>query len=164
MKLIITILFSITTTFSFAQTECNELEKLKQAMDSVDIVLQQHKADFKFLKDSIVPFLEMLKLWNTNAKVVLTTKALLFEFDEINQPNLEAISLDCLDVFAKNNGFKIKNSKPDGNGFRIKSVFKKKNDDKSLLFIARGAVYNRTTKSLEQNRLYLTYKWQYYSN
>ncbi|MBS1643381.1 MAG: hypothetical protein JST94_11300 [Bacteroidetes bacterium] len=147
-----------------AQTKCTELENLMNKMDSVDKVLQQHKGNVQFLKDSIVPFFEQLTLWNTKAKVVLPSAALLFEFNEKAQPNIEAVSLNCLEIFAESNKFYIKNSKSDGNGFKIKSVYRNKKDERSLLFIAKGTVVNTETKTMEQNQLYLTYKWKYYSN
>ena len=164
MKYGLVLFFTITTYFSFAQTECKDLENLKITMDSVDNVLQQHKGDVHFLKDSIVPFFETLKLWNTSPKVVLVSTSLLFEFNEALQPNLEAVSLNCLEVFAEKNGYKIKKAKPDDSGFRTTSVYKKRSDEKSLLFVSKGPVYNEKTKTLEQNKLYLVYKWKYYTN
>ncbi|MBS1627836.1 MAG: hypothetical protein JSR09_08615 [Bacteroidetes bacterium] len=163
MKLILVfILLCIINGSISAQTKCTELENLMHKMDSVDKILQQHKGNVQFLKDSIVPFFEQLSLWNTKAKVSLPSAALLFEFSEKAQPNIEAVAESCVEIFSENNKFYIKNSKV--NGIKIKSVYRNKKDERSLLFIARGTTFNTETKALELNQLYLTYKWKYYAN
>lgn len=164
MRLLFVVFFSLHFLYCFAQNNCNSLDELKTKMDSVDHVLQQHKGNINFVKDSIVPYLQSISLFGTPARAVLPLQQLFFDFDDAKDTGIITIVTNSIIDFAKRNNYYIKNTKSNENEFSVLSVFMRKSDEKSLMYFTRGSRYNTSTKILEKNKPIFAYKWKYYAN
>lgn len=164
IKFLLVQFFSLCFFCCFAQNNCNSLDELKVKMDSVDKVLQQHKGDINFMKDSMIAYLQSISLFGTRARAVLPLQQLFFDFDDDTNTNIITIVTNSMIDFAKRNNYYIKNTKPSENEFSVLSIFMLKNDEKSMMYFTRGSRYNTTTKTLEKNKPIFAYKWKYYAN
>lgn len=161
-KCIFFIAFLIVSNSSKAQDICDELSEIYAVADSLDVVAQQHKGDTAFYKNVVVKTFGAMRLFGATAKVVVSTSSVIFDFDEAIDAAIQGKVEMCIERLAKENKLYVKLHKADANGFRMTSVYKNKKDERSLFFLARGSNYNERTKQLEQNKLFLVYKWTFY--
>lgn len=161
-KWIFFIAFLVCSFKTNAQDVCDDLNKIYALADSLDVVAQQHKGDTAFYKNVVVKTFATMRLFGVTAKVVVLTASVIFDFDEAVDAAIQGKLEMCIERLAKEKKLYVKMHKADANGFRMTSVYKNKKDERSLFFLARGSNYNERTKQLEQNKLYLVYKWTFY--